>query len=565
MIYIKQKKMKKYIVALGLLFAGGLPLGAQKSANKQAYAKALDIMGASMAMLDRYFVDTVDMQRLSRQGIDAMLQSLDPYTEYYSKEDNDKLKLLTTGEYGGIGAIISQRPDSTVLINEPMEGMPATQAGLRAGDIILEIDGKDYRKSTSEVVSAALKGAPGTKISILIQRMGEAKPRRIDFVRRKIVVSPVSYYGTTPAGNGYIALTSFTNSAASEVRKAYLELRERHKIKGLVLDLRENGGGLLDEAVKILSMFVPEGTVVVSTKGRADAKLNESYRTKTKPIDTEMPLVVLIDGRSASSSEIVAGALQDLDRAVVIGQKSYGKGLVQSTLQLPHDGTLKLTTAKYYIPSGRCIQRLDYHEAREGRGVQETPDSLRALFHTSKGRPVRDAGGILPDVEAKRDSLPTMIYYLGYNNDVFDWVTSYTQRHTSIASPKAFRISDADYKDFAQMLESRKFDYDRQSLKMLDKLRELAEFEGHLKRSAALMDSLKVALEPNLHKDLEALRPSVEQYLNTAIISRYYYRRGVIEREIISDKVVQTADEYLGDRQRYNQVLSPAMPASTSK
>lgn len=556
--------MNKYILSLGIALLSSIALPAQKN-NKQAYAKALDIMGTSMAMLDRYFVDTINMERMSRRGIDAMLQSLDPYTEYYSKEDSEKLKLITTGEYAGIGAIISQRPDSTVLISEPMEGMPAYLAGLKAGDIILEVDGKDHRKSTSEAVSNALKGAPGSKVSLLIQRMGEAKPRRVNFERKKIVVNPVTYYGTTPQGNGYIALSNFPSSASSEVRRAFQELREKHNIKGLVLDLRGNGGGLLDEAVKILSLFVPEGTIVVSTRGRADAKLNESFRTKTKPIDTQIPLVVLIDERSASSSEIVAGALQDLDRAVIVGQKSYGKGLVQSTLQLPHEGTLKLTTAKYYIPSGRCIQRLDYHEAREGRGAKETPDSLRALFHTLGGRPVRDAGGIVPDVAAKSDSLPTMIYYLTFNPDAFDWVTAYTTKHPRIASPRDFRITDSDYQEFGKMLEGKKFDYDRQSLKMLERLREIAEFEGHLKRSAPLLDSLKTALEPNLKKDLETLRPSIEHFLNTSIITRYYNRRGTQERELMTDKVVEVADKYLGNAEMYKSILTPKLQAATAK
>lgn len=556
--------MNKYILSLGIALLSSITLPAQKN-NKQAYAKALDIMGTSMAMLDRYFVDTINMERMSRRGIDAMLQSLDPYTEYYSKEDSEKLKLITTGEYAGIGAIISQRPDSTVLISEPMEGMPAYLAGLKAGDIILEVDGKDHRKSTSEAVSNALKGAPGSKVSLLIQRMGEAKPRRVNFERKKIVVNPVTYYGTTPQGNGYIALSNFPSSASSEVRRAFQELREKHNIKGLVLDLRGNGGGLLDEAVKILSLFVPEGTIVVSTRGRADAKLNESFRTKTKPIDTQIPLVVLIDERSASSSEIVAGALQDLDRAVIVGQKSYGKGLVQSTLQLPHEGTLKLTTAKYYIPSGRCIQRLDYHEAREGRGAKETPDSLRALFHTFGGRPVRDAGGIVPDVAAKSDSLPTMIYYLSFNPDAFDWVTAYTTKHPRIASPRDFRITDSDYQEFGKMLEGKKFDYDRQSLKMLERLREIAEFEGHLKRSAPLLDSLKTALEPNLKKDLETLRPSIEHFLNTSIITRYYNRRGTQERELMTDKVVEVADKYLGNAEMYKSILTPKLQAATAK
>lgn len=552
--------MRKYLTALLLSISVSISIGAyaqSEKANKRAYSKALDVMGSSMALLNHYFVDTINMDKMSRIGIDAMLQSLDPYTEYYSKEDNDKLKMMTTGEYAGIGAIITQRPDSIVLINDPMEGMPAALAGLKAGDIILEIDGKDYRKATSDSVSAALKGTPGSKISILIQRRGEKKPRRIDFIRRKIVVNPVPYYGLTPQGFGYISLSTFTNSAASEVRKAFLELKEKHKIKGLVLDLRDNGGGLLDEAIKIVSMFVPEGQIVVRTKGREELKINETFRTKVKPIDVQIPLVILIDGQSASASEIVAGALQDMDRAVIVGRKSFGKGLVQSTLSLPHDGTLKLTTAKYYIPSGRCIQRLDYHESRAGRQAKEMPDSLKALFHTAAGRPVRDAGGIIPDVEAESDSLPTMLYYLTYNPDTFDWITDYVQRHPQISEAKAFNISDADYTDFSKMLLSKKFDYDRQSLKALEKLKEIAEFEGHLGRSKDLIDSLSKALEPNLSKDLESLKPQIKHFLENSIVTRYYYKRGALERELQREKVVSVADQILADTSRYHNILAP--------
>lgn len=555
-------KYIKHILALGLgittLVTPTASAQRSKASNKQSFAKALDIMGASMAILERNFVDSVDMDRLSRHGIDAMLQSLDPYTEYYSKEDNDNLKLITTGEYAGIGALISQRPDSTVLISDPMEGMPAALAGLKAGDVILEIDGKDYRRSTSERVSAALKGAPNSKISVLVQRMGEKKPRRIEFVRRKIVINPVPYYGLTPGGYGYIALNSFPNTAAREVSKALKELTEHHQIKGLVLDLRDNGGGLLDEAVKIAALFVPEGSVVVSTKARPDLKQDAVYRTKSKPLYPDLPVVVLIDGGSASSAEIVAGALQDMDRAVVVGRKSFGKGLVQSTVQLPHDGILKLTTAKYYIPSGRCIQRIDYKESRQGRQAKALPDSLTKVFRTASGRAVRDAGGIEPDVEIKADSLPTMLYYLGYHPDTFDWITAYTLKHKHIASPRDFHISDADYTAFGQMLVDKKFDYDRQSAKQLERLKEIAQIEGYLGKVGHLVDSLRTALEPDLKHDLESLRPHIERFLNTSIIGRYYYRRGIIEREIRADKVVSEADQILTDDKRYRSILSSA-------
>ncbi|MDO4691290.1 MAG: S41 family peptidase [Porphyromonadaceae bacterium] len=547
------------IIWLTLALAFGAPLAAQKSgktSNQQSYTKALDIVGASMSLLDRYFVDSVDLERISRRGIDAMLSSLDPYTEYYSKEDNDQLKLITTGEYGGIGSIISQRPDSTVIINDPMEGMPAAQAGLKAGDRILEVDGQDFRKGTSDAVSKALKGKPDSKISLLIQRLGESRPRRVEFTRRKIVVNPVPYYGVTPAGYGYIKLTNFPNTAATEVRRAMTELQKTQKVKGLVLDLRDNGGGLMEEAIKIVSFFVPEGTEVLRTKARPELKQEAVYRTRSKPIALDLPLVVLIDGQSASSAEIVAGALQDVDRAVVVGQKSFGKGLIQTTMQLPHQGVLKLTTAKYYIPSGRCIQRINYKEARAGREA-ELPDSLTKIFHTAAGREVHDAGGILPDVKAEVDSLPTMLYYLTYNESAFDWITTYAQRHKAIAPPATFSVSDADYEAFGRMLIEKKFDYDRQSAKRLETLKEIAKLEGYLERVAPLIDSLEQALKPDLKHDLESLRPHIMRFLNTSIINRYYYRRGVIERELLSDQIVAEADRLLADQARYEAILKP--------
>lgn len=537
-----------------------LPVLAQKpssESNKRNYSKALDLMGSSMGLLDRFFVDSVDMERLSRHGIDAMLRSLDPYTEYYSKEDNDKLKLITTGEYGGIGAVISQRPDSVVIINDPMEGMPAAEAGLRPGDRILEVDGKDLRRATTEQVSNALKGKPNSEISVFVQRQGEKRPRRFDFKRRKIVVNPVPYFGRTPGGFGYIKLTNFPNSAAREVSLAMEKLQRAGSLSGLVLDLRGNGGGLMDEAVKIASFFVPEGTEVVRTKGRPGLRQEAIYRTRTKPIALELPLVVLIDGQSASAAEIVAGALQDMDRAVVIGTKSFGKGLVQTTMGLPHEGVLKLTTAKYYIPSGRCIQRIDYHESRTGKREQVIPDSLAKVFFTLSGRPVRDSGGIVPDVEVKNDSLPTMLYYLNYNEHVFDWVTSYVQRHKTIAPASRFELSDDDYVDFGKMLHENKFDYDRQSAGQLKNLEEIARLEGYLGRVQPLIDSLKVALEPNLTHDLEILKPYIKRLLNTLIINRYYYQRGVIERELLYDPIVGRADLLLSDLGAYYAIFRP--------
>lgn len=563
--------LKALSLALGILSA--VPTMAQQKEtqrrgdkNKYSYMQALDVLGTSMALLERHFVDSVDLKRLSRIGLTSMLESLDPYTEYYSSEDNDKLKIMTTGEYAGIGSVISQRPDSTVVINDPMEGMPAALAGLRAGDVILEVDGKDFRRSTSEDVSAALKGTPGSKISILIQRLGEAKPRLIEFRRQKIQVNPVPYYGVLGKDYGYISLTSFPNTAASEVKKAFLQLKDKEHIKSLILDLRDNGGGLIDEAIKIVNFFVPAGEVVVTTKGREGRGQNAIYRTTDKPLDTEIPLVVLINAQSASSSEIVSGALQDMDRAVVLGVKSYGKGLVQTTMSLPYDGTLKLTTAKYYIPSGRCIQRIDYHSLREGKGATILPDSLTKVFHTRAGREVRDAGGILPDITLPVDTLPTMVYYLRASNDAFDWITDYVRQHRTIPAPKDFKLSDADYADFSQRMIDKKFDYDRQSSKELKKLEELARFEGYYSKSKEAFETLQKLFVPDLKHDLQYHRPYIEQYLTSAILTRYYYNRGALERSVSEDKMVQAAEALLGDGARYRKALSaPAVqPTSTA-
>lgn len=545
------------MLALGIGFCTSSQAQTSQANNRKSYTKALDILGSSMAMLNRYFVDTVNIDKLSQTGLNAMLRSLDPYTEYYSEEDGDRLRLLTTGEYGGIGAIISQRPDSTVVINDPMEGMPAAEAGLRAGDVILEINGKDHRKSTSELVTKDLKGAPGSTLTILIQRMGERKPRKITFKRRKIQINPVSYYTMLDGGLGYISLNGFPNTAYTEVRKALVSLMKDPDMKGLILDLRGNVGGLLDEAVKIVNLFVPKGKIVVETKQRADLNQNVSLKTKDSPLAPTLPLAILIDEETASSAEIVSGALQDMDRAVLIGEKSFGKGLVQTTMQLPYNGVLKLTTAKYYIPSGRCIQRIDYKKVRDGERGAILPDSLTHVFHTEAGRPVRDAGGILPDIKTSKDSVPTMMLYLSFNPDAFDWITAYTQRHKTIAPAKQFELSEEDYKAFGEMLIDKKFDYDRQTSKNLSTLEEIAKLEGYHAKHSDLFKQLKEALKPDLRHDLDELRPHIEKFLESSIVQRYYYRRGVIERELQSDKVVAEAKRLLHDPKRYASILAP--------
>ncbi len=549
----------KYTLILLLSIALSYQGFAQKPSPKQNqkdYAKALDLMGASMSMLNRYFVDSVNIKEISEYGLNSMLQSLDPYTEFYSKEDNERLKLMTTGEYGGIGAIIMQRPDSSVLINEPMEGMPADLAGLRAGDRILEIDEQDFRKSTSEAVTKVLKGKPNSKLTLLIERLNEKKPLKISFKRQKIHLNAVPYFGTTPEGFGYIALSSFTSSAGKEVKSALKTLIEEHNIKGLVLDLRNNGGGLLDEAVKIVNFFVPKDKLVVSTKARPELKKNTVQRTTQRPIAPNLPLVVLVNGSSASASEIVSGSLQDMDRAVIIGEKTFGKGLVQTTLRLPHEAILKLTTAKYYIPSGRCIQKIDYRTRKNGRGGQVIPDSLAKTFYTELGRPVKDNGGIMPDITIKRDTLATMLYYLTFEPKVFDWVTAYSYKHKTIQTPKTFKLSDEDYQAFGKMLKEAKFNYDRQSSKVLKELKSVAKLEGYYPKTKALFDSLELALTPNLDHDLQVLKKDIKKLLESKILTRYYYKRGAIERELMTDKFIQEAEQLLANPNKMKALLS---------
>ena len=551
---LQVKRAQVFCLAIALSIGG--PLWAQKPQTERRFevSKQLDILNAIVKEVEMFYVDSVETEKVVRRGIDAMLKGLDPYTEYYPEQETDNIKMLVTGEYGGVGAYIRAR-DGGVIISEPFEGMPAALAGLKAGDRILMIDTADVRKATTERVSELLKGTPNSKVVIKIERPGEKKPRKVEVTRKQVSLKQVVHYGVYGDGTGYIYLEGFKERSADEVREALEDLKQNHHIKSLVLDLRDNGGGLLSSAVQIVNLFVPKGREVLSTRGKM--KLwDRTYRTTLDPVDSVIPLAVLINGNSASASEIVSGALQDMDRAVVMGQKSYGKGLVQTTMQLPYDGTIKLTTAKYYIPSGRCIQRINYRSVREGKGEQVTPDSLTQVFHTRAGREVRDAGGILPDVKVTADSLPTMLFYLTYSNDAFDWITRYTEQHKTIASPLEFRLSAADYADFSQYMIDKKFDYDRQSSKELKQLEDLAKFEGYYERTKAEFERLKTLLVPDLKHDLDYHKAAIERQLTTSILTRYYYDRGARERGVTEDKVIAEGLKLLADGTRYRQLLS---------
>ena len=517
--------------------------------------KQLDIFNALIKEMEMFYVDTLNIRKTMRQGIDAMLKGLDPYTEYISEEEMESLKFITTGEYGGIGAYIGTRRGETI-ITDPFEGMPAAEAGLKAGDVILAVDSVEAKGLSSDRVSEMLKGVPNTKIKVKIQRPGEKNPLTFNLVRKQVVVDQVTYYGVYPDKTGYIYLRGFTDKSAQEVKTAFEDLKKNHQIESLVLDLRDNGGGLLEGAVQIVNLFVPKGKEALTMKGKI-SQWDRTYRTYNEPLDSVMPMVVLINGGSASASEIVAGALQDMDRAVLVGQRSFGKGLVQSTRNLPYDGKLKITTNKYYIPSGRCIQQLDYTHRNPDGSVDAIPDNLTSVFYTANGRPVSDGGGIRPDIEVEAEKTPTMLYYLFADREfhVFDYVTDWASQHKTIPEPEDFVYSDEDYALFKKHLTERNFEYDRQSERALQALKDIAEFEGFMEADEDLFADLEAKLKPNLERDLERYKKEIKRLISSEIVKRYYYQRGEVKYNLTGDTILQKALEVLKDKEIYNKTL----------
>ncbi|WP_407946976.1 S41 family peptidase [Parabacteroides sp. PH5-16] len=538
-----------------LLFLLGtaLPIQAQKD-NRFEVSKQLDIFNALVKEMEMFYVDTIDVDKTVRRGVDAMLGGLDPYTEYIPEQDMGDLKLITTGEYGGVGAYIRQR-DEGVIIAEPFEGMPAALAGLRAGDRILAIDTADVEKATSDEVSNLLKGVPNTKMKLKIQRPGEKKARTVDVTRKQILVNQVTYYGVRNNDVGYIYLSGFTDKSAQEVKAAFEDLRTNHQIKSLVLDLRNNGGGLLESAVQIVNMFVPKGLEVVSTKGKI-SQWDRTYRTSNEPLDTVMPIAVLINGGSASAAEIVSGALQDLDRAVLVGQRSFGKGLVQSTRDLPYNGNLKITMGKYYIPSGRCIQQLDYSHRNPDGSVGNIPDSLTSVFYTSKGRPVRDGGGVRPEFEVEEPKTPTMMFYLVNDYVLFDFVTDYVQKHKTIPPVDEFKVTDDDFEAFKAYAKEKNFSYDRQSEKILKNLKDVAEFEGYMDSDSTMFKELESKLTPDIERDFDRFKDQVKKIMASEIVKRYYYQKGALIESLKDDAVLDKALEVLSNPVLMEETLS---------
>ena len=536
---------------------------AQGTSNKDhnfKVAKNLETFSAIYKYLDLMYADTLNADEVIGNGINAMLSSLDPYTVYYPEDKVKELDMMISGKYAGIGALI--RYDlklNNVIIDEPYENMPAAEAGLKKGDIILSVnDSSMYKKSTS-YVSDHLRGDAGSTFLLKIKRPSTGKTMKFKLTRKAIQMPAVPYYGLQQNGIGYLDLNSFTVDCSKDVRKAFLEMK-KDGMKSLVLDLRNNGGGSLQEAINIVNMFVPKGLVLVNTKGKLE-RANREYKTTVEPIDTLIPIVVLVNDETASASEITSGSLQDLDRAVILGTRTYGKGLVQAPMELPYNGNLKLTTSKYYIPSGRCIQAINYKHSRGGY-LEHVPDSLTKVFHTANGRIVRDGGGINPDVKVLPDSLPNIAFYLANSGMdstevMTNWILNYIKQHPTIGDPKSFIISDADYENFKSAVIKSGFKYDRQSEKVIKNLIDIAKFEGYYDDAKSEFAALEKKLQHNLAKELDHHKQTIKQVLTADLVAAYYYQRGAIANSLQFDKQWKEAVKLLENPQEYKKILMP--------
>ena len=555
---------KKIVLSAVLLCASFGCFSQSKSDDNRKFeiSKNLDIINVLFKELDLFYVDTIDVEKMIGSGILGMLETTDPYTEYYPEEEVNSLKEMITGKYAGIGATIRyyEKKDRIAVI-EPLEGMPAAKAGVKAGDIILSVGGKEMTRDGikpqdfSSKVSQALRGEAGTTFVLRVERplLNDSVVLEFDITRENIRQNPVPYYGMVRDSVAYIYLTSFTDNSAKDVKKALIELKQKGA-RSLILDLRDNGGGSLQEAVDIVNLFVPKGQEVVSTKGKLPQS-HGSYKTSSEPIDSEIPIAVLVNGNTASASEITSGALQDLDRAVIIGTRTFGKGLVQTTRELPYNGTLKVTTSKYYIPSGRCIQAIDYAKKNADGSVVRIPDSLTNVFHTAAGREVRDGGGIRPDIEVKAKRIPNIIYYLVNQDMVFDFATRYCCTHAAPTSIDSLVITDEDYADFKKLVIDRNFTYDRQSERMLKSLKDIVEAEGLMEDAKSEFEALEQKLNHNLERDLDIFEESIRKEIGAELAARYFYQRGTVMEQLKDDPCLNEAIDVLLDSERYTQIL----------
>ena len=558
---------KQFIIALcTIAMTAGTAMAQKQSDHNFEVAKQLDILNHVYKNLDLLYVDTLNPKTTVGTAINAMLRSLDPYTEYYAQEDTKNLRQMLTGKYAGIGAIVRKHQKlNRVVIDEPYENMPAAEAGLKKGDVILSIDNETMTDKEVDYVSSHLRGEPGTSFLLKAMRPSTGKLMNFKITRRNIKLPELPYYGVKD-GVGYINLNQFTEGCAKDVRRAFVDLKKQGATS-LIFDLRGNGGGSEQEAVDILNIWLPKGLKVVENRGKI-SQANKAYETRMEPVDTLMPLVVLVNSETASASEITSGALQDLDRAIILGTRTYGKGLVQIPIDLPYNTNMKVTTSKYYIPSGRCIQAYNY---KRGMGYQEhIPDSLTKAFYTRNGREVRDGGGIMPDVEIKGDTIPNIAFYLSASGQdstevMFDYVVEYVAKHPQIAPAAEFHISDADWQEFKSRVIKSGFTYDPVSKKQLAELVKTAKFEGYYDDAKGTFDELEKQLNHNVATDLDKHEKVLRQVLEQDIIAAYHYQRGTIEAGMNYDKQVKEAIRLLKSVDEYKKLLEPKKPKETAQ
>ena len=550
----------KWMLSVCLLASFGLTAHAQTAKNHRfEVAKNLDLFNNIYKNLDLMYVDTLNPVDVIGTGIRAMLGSLDPYTEYYPESETKNLRMMITGKYAGIGAVIRYHQRlKRVVIDEPYADMPASLVGLKKGDIIISVDDTLMTDKDVSYVSSHLRGDPGTSFVLKVKRPTTGKEMKFKITRKNIKLLELAYYGMRQGNIGYINLSQFTEGCAKEVRKAFVDLKKRGATS-LIFDLRNNGGGSEMEAVDIVNLWVPKGVTVVENRGKVK-RADRVYKTRVEPVDTVMPIVVLVNGATASASEITSGALQDMDRAVVMGSRTYGKGLVQIPIDLPYNANLKMTTSKYYIPSGRCIQAINY---KRGRGYKEhIPDSLTKVFTTLHGREVRDGGGIQPDVEVKADTIPNIAFYLSASGQdstevMFDYIVEYIAKHPTIAPPAEFHLSDADFEEFKQRVVKSGFTYDPVSKKQFDELVKAAKFEDYYQEAKAEFDALEAKLKHNVAQELNKHEKTLRRLLESEIISAYYYQSGVIEAGLKHDTQLKEAERLLLSPDEYRRILRP--------
>lgn len=516
-------------------------------------SKNLDIFATMYKELNNNYVDELNHGELVKAGIDGLLENLDPYTVFISEADVEDYTFMTTGQYGGIGALIHKQGEY-VVVSEPYEGSPAQKAGLIPGDRILRVNERDAKGKSVSDVSAVLKGEPGTKLSIEILRENSLNPQIIEVMREKVSIPNVAHFLTLDENIGYIKLTGFTQNSGKEVKDAFLKLRENPKLRGLIIDLRDNGGGLMNEAVNIANLFVKKGELIVSTKGKTPDR-NKSYKTLLQPVDTEIPIVVLVNSFSASASEIVAGAMQDLDRAVIIGERTFGKGLVQNIIPLTYNTQMKVTVAKYYIPSGRCIQAIDYAHKDSTGAVTKIPDSLVNTFKTRTGRLVYDGGGISPDIETEQPEISNISLSLITKYLIFDYANKFKRENAEIKPAAEFEITPEIYADFVTWLHDKDYDYVTRSERMLAELKKTAENEKYFDELSAEFAQLESKMMHNKQADLEKFSSEIKSILRSEIVSRYYYQKGRVEAQVTEDPDIKKAKEVLLDKEQYTGIL----------